>query len=69
MLILLNEASASRFATRKWNNGSDQLNANYAVGNETIYSAEVLKVNLCNLSNAYILVKVDLAILACNAKK
>ena len=41
ILNLLNEASDSKFATRKWNIVNDQSNENYAVGNKVIYSTEV----------------------------
>ena len=37
------------------------LNANYDVGNEIIWNAEVLKSNLCDYNDAYILVKGDIA--------
>ena len=43
--------------TRKCNIVNDQSNANYDVGNEIIYSTEVLKSNLCNYNDAYILVR------------
>ena len=46
ILNLLNEASDSKFVTRKWNIVNDQSNANHDVGNEIIYSTEVLKSNL-----------------------
>ena len=46
ILNLLNEAGDSRFVIRKWNIVNDQSNANYDVGNEIIYSAEVLKSNI-----------------------
>ena len=53
---LLNEASDSRFVTRKLNIIIDQSNANYSAGKEIIYSPEVLKSNLCDYNDAYILV-------------
>ena len=36
---------------------NDQLNADYDVWNKIIYNTEVLKSNLCDYSDAYILVK------------
>ena len=48
----------SRFLTRKWNNANDQSNANYDV-NEIIYNTEVLKSNLSNYNDTYILGKYD----------
>ena len=53
---LLNEASNSKFVTRKWNTGKDQSNANYDAGNEIIYKTEVLKSNLCDCNDTYIIV-------------
>lgn len=38
VLNLLNEANDSSFLTREWSISNDQLNANYSVGNEIIYS-------------------------------
>ena len=48
--------------TRKWNIVSDQSNRNYNVGNEVIYNTEVLKSNLCDCNNAYILVRGDITV-------
>ena len=47
---------------RKWNFVSDQSNANYDVGNENIYNIEVLKSNLWDNNDAYILVKGDITV-------
>ena len=38
ILNLLNEASDSKFVTRKWSIVNDQSNANYYVGNETVFN-------------------------------
>ena len=43
ILILLSEASDSKFVTRKWTIVDDQSNTNYDAGNEIIYNTEVLK--------------------------
>ena len=59
---LLNEASDSRFVTRKWNIVTDQSSANYDVGNEIIYNTEVLKSNLCDCNDVYILVRGDISV-------
>ena len=48
--------------TRKWSIVNDQSNANYGVGNEILYNTEVLKSNLCDYNDAYILVRGDIAI-------
>ena len=45
---LLNEASDSRFVTRKWNTAKDPSKPNYDVGNEIFFNTEVLKSNLCD---------------------
>ena len=44
---LLNEAGNSKFAKRKSDIFNDQSNANYDVGNETIYDTAVSKSILC----------------------
>ena len=43
--------------TGKWNILNDQSHANYDVGNEVIYNTEVLKSNLCDCNDAYILIR------------
>ena len=62
ILILLNEESDSKFVTRKQNIVNDQSNANYDVGNETIYNTKVQKYNLCEYNDAYILVRDNITI-------
>ena len=61
---LLNEASNSTFVTRKWITVNDLSNANYNVGNEIIYSTEVLKSNLCYFSDAYVLIRGNITVAA-----
>ena len=63
----LNEASDSKFVTRKWNIVIDQSNASYGVRNEIIYNTEVLKSNLCDYKNDCILVKGDITATAAPA--
>ena len=41
LLDFSNEASDSKFVTRKWNTVNDQPNANYDEGNEIIYNTKV----------------------------
>ena len=48
----MNEASDSRFATRKWNIVDDQSHVNYNEGNEIIYNTEILKSSLCDYNDA-----------------
>ena len=63
ILNLLNETSDSKFVTRKWNIVNDQSKASYNVGNEIIYNTGLLKPNLCDYNNAYILVRGDITII------
>ena len=67
ILNLLNEANNSKLATIKQNIVNDNLKANYDVGNEIIYSTEVLKSNLYNQNNAYILVRGSVTIIGLQA--
>ena len=62
---LLNDSDnqSSKYATRKWYNINDQNNGQYGRGNEndaTIkFETKVIKPNLCDYSDAYILVTGD----------
>ena len=56
------EANSSKFMTKKWNIANDNSNVNYDEGNETNYNTEVLKSNLCDYKDAYILVKGDITV-------
>ena len=53
----MNEANNYKFKTRIWNVVNDQSNENYNVGNEIIYNTEVLKSNLFDCNDAYVLVR------------
>ena len=64
ILNLFNEANDSKFVKRKWNIAQDQSSENYDLGSKTIYNAEVIKSNLCNYSDAYILVRGDITVTA-----
>ena len=64
LLNLLNEASDSKFVARKWTIVNDQSNPSYDVGNEIVYNTEVLKFNLCDYNDAYILAKGDITVIA-----
>ena len=59
---LLNEACDSKFVTRKWSIVNDQSNANYDVGNKITYNKKVLKSNLCDCNDAYILARGSITI-------
>ena len=56
-LNLLNEAIDSNFVTRKWNIGNNNSKSNYDTSNEITYNTEILKSNLCDYNDAYILVR------------
>ena len=60
ILNLLSEASDSKFLTRKWNTGNVNSKANCDTANKIVYNTEVLKSNLCDYNDAYILVRVIL---------
>ena len=66
MLNLLNESRDSKSVTRNWNIVNEQSNESYSVGNEVMYSTEVLKSNPCDFSNAYILVRGDIIVIGYN---
>ena len=57
---LSNEENDSKFEGRKCTIVNDQSNANFDVGNKIFYNNKVLKSNLCNYNDAYILVRVDI---------
>ena len=57
IMNLLNDARDSKFMGRKWNIANNKSKANYDVGNEIIYKAEVSKSHLCYYNDAYILVR------------
>ena len=56
-MSIFNESSDSKLATRKSNIVKDQSNASYDVTNGITYNTDVLKFNLCNYKDAYILVR------------
>ena len=64
ILNLLTEANNSKLETRKRNVVNDNSESNYDVGNEINYNLEVLKSNLCDYNDAYILVNGDITIRA-----
>ena len=67
ILNLLNKANDSNDLTRKWNIVSDRSNANSDVRNEITFNTEVLKANLCDNNDAYILVRGDITVPAAAA--
>ena len=63
VLNLLNEANDSKFAKRKWNIATDNSKANYDAVNEITFNTEVLKSNLCDYNDAYILLRGNITII------
>ena len=68
ILNLLSEANDSKFVTRKWNIVNNNSKLNYNVTNEIIYNTEILKSNLCDYNDAYILVRGDITVVAAPTK-
>ena len=60
----MNEANDSKFVTRKWNIVNENSKSNYDVTNEITYSTEILKSNLNDYNDAYILVRGDITVVA-----
>ena len=67
ILNLLNDANDYKFVTRKWKIVNNNSKANYGTGNEITYNTEVLKSNLCDYNDAYILVRGDITVTAADA--
>ena len=63
----MNNVSDFKLLTRKWNIVNDNSKANYGVGNEITCNTEVLKSNLCDYNDAYILVRSDIFVIAAPA--
>ena len=70
-LLSNTDNESSKFATRKWYNINDQNNAQYGRGNEndsTIkFETKVIKPNLCDYSDSYILVTGNIKVTAVTA--
>ena len=64
ILILSNEANDYKFVTRKWNIINDNSKSNYDATNKITYNTEILKSNLWDNSDAYILVGGDITTVA-----
>ena len=67
ILNLLNETNDCKFVTRKWNIVNDNSKSNYDATNEITYNTEILKSNLCDYNNVYILVRGDITVVAAPA--
>ena len=64
ILNLLNDANDSKFITKKWSIVNDNSNSNYAATNKITYNTRILKSNLCDYNDAYILVTGDITVIA-----
>ena len=69
ILYLLNKTNNSKFMTRKWDIVNDNSKANSYVANEVTYNTDVLKSNLCDYHNAYILGRGDITVTAVPARQ
>ena len=65
----MNKGNNSKFATRKWNIANEKSKSNFDSTNKITYNTEILKSNLCDDNDAYILVKGDITIAAAPAKQ
>ena len=63
ILNLFIEANDSIFVTRKQNIFNDNSKQNYAAANEITYKTEILKSNLSDYNDAYILVRSDITVI------
>ena len=64
LLNLLNEANDSKFVKRKWNIFNNNSKSNHDATNEITYKTEILKSNLFDYNEAYILVRGDIIVVA-----
>ena len=63
ILNLMNKAKDTKFVSKEWNIVDHNSKTNYGVGIEIIFNAEVLKSNLCDYNDAYILVRGNFTII------
>ena len=61
--VLLNEESDFKFVSRKWNIVNDNSSANYGVWSEIVCNIKVLKYDIFDYNNAYILVRGNVTII------
>ena len=64
MLNLNNEINYSKFVTRRQNTVNDNSKSSYDATNESTYNTEILKSNLCDYNDVYILVRGDITVVA-----
>ena len=63
ILNLLNEVNNSKFVSRNGNIVDDNSKVNYGLGKKIIYNTEVLKSNLCDYKDAYILLRSNITVI------
>ena len=56
---LLNDSAVSKFATKKWVEVSDSSSNQYSVNKNIRFRASMLRSDLCDYSDAYIVVKTN----------
>ena len=59
---LLNDSTVSKFVTRIWIELNDLLHCQYSVNNNIRFKTPMLTSDLCDLSDAYIVVKVTITV-------
>ena len=64
----MKKANNSKFVTRKWNIVNENSKSNYDPTKNVTYNTEILKSNLCDYNDVYILVKSDITIAAAPAE-
>ena len=60
----MSHANDSKFVRKKWNIVNDNSNSNYAAANEISSNTGILKSNLCDYNDAFILVTADIIVIA-----
>ena len=54
---LLNDSTVSKFVIKKWIEGNDLSSAQYSVNKNVRFKTSMLRSDLCDYSDAYIVVK------------
>ena len=57
ILKLLNDSTVSKFVTKKWIEGNDLSSGQYSVNKNVRFKASMLRSDLCDYSDAHIVVK------------
>ena len=64
---LLNNSTVSEFVTKKWGKVNDLSSRQYSVNRNIRFKISMLRLNLCNYSDAYVIVKKTIYLLAAAA--